>query len=83
MNYVIMIDVTALKLLGEYQVCWYGMSGMLILPLWLTDFFNDGLLDIFLIDDESGNWTKDIGIWQGWVRMKNVEMEDDEHRWER
>ena len=36
MNYVIMIDVTALKLLGEYQVCWYGMSGMLILPLWLT-----------------------------------------------
>ena len=36
MNYVITIDVTALKLLGEYQVCWYGMSGMLILPLWLT-----------------------------------------------
>ena len=35
MNYVIMIDVKALKLLGEYQVCWYGMSGMLILPLWL------------------------------------------------
>ena len=43
----------------------------------MVDFFNDGLLDVCLIDDESGDWTKDI-ICQGWVRVKNVEMEEDE-----
>ena len=31
----------------------------------MVDFFNDGLLDVFLIDDESGDLTKDVGIWQG------------------
>ena len=32
---------------------------------------------------ESGDWTKDVVIWQGWVRMKNVEMDDDELWWEK
>ena len=32
---------------------------------------------------ESGDWTKDIVIWQGQVRMKNAEMDEDELWWER
>ena len=49
----------------------------------MVDFFNDGLIDVCLIDDESGDWTKDIVIRQGWVSLKNVEMDEDELWWER
>ena len=52
---------------------WFQGSGW-----WL-----DSSMLAFVMFAESGDWTKDIIIWQGWVRMRNLEMNEDELWWER
>ena len=44
----------------QFWCCCYGMASGLRL---MVEFLNDGLLNVFMIDDEGGDWPKDEWGW--------------------